>query len=82
MAASGTGDDGRDGGALRQAPEPRPLDGGAVPVQSRPDDDILAFRPQKRASPLRVLALLGVSILVTAVLFRAVVEVLRAVLDP
>jgi hypothetical protein len=82
MAASGTGDDGRDGGALRPAAEPRPQDAAAAPARLRPDDDILAFQPRKRASPLRVLGLLVVSILVTAVLFRAVVEVMRAILEP
>jgi hypothetical protein len=77
MGAAGTGDDGRDGGVLRRAPEPPPPEGGAAPPQFRPDDDILAFRPQKRASPLRVLALLAASILVTMLLFRTVVEAVR-----
>ncbi len=62
-------------GAPREVTPDKQRDG--TPPSLR-DDDIFAVRPRPRASPLRVLGIVVASILVTAVLFRAAVEAVRA----
>ncbi len=85
MAASGTGE--RDGihaqpgagasGTNLPAGAPLAAEAGAA-ASTRPDDDVFATRPRPRASPLRVVGIVIVSILATVVLFRAAVEAVRA----
>lgn len=82
MVASGTGDDRRDDALPRQAPAPPAEHAGVTPASPAHDDDIFLVRPRKRASPLRMIGLVIVSILVTSVLVRAAVEAIRAFLEP
>lgn len=53
-----------------------------APARLRDDLDVFAVRPRPRASPLRVLLIAAASIIVTGVLFRLAVEMVRLALEP